>query len=302
MERLTIIGAGPAGLTAGVYAARKNLGPLMINDFITYGGQLLDNPEIENYPGLEKVSGYDLSTTIKKQLDNYEHKRETDKIKNVYREKDILLLESFSGNKYETKSLIIATGTVPREIGLPKEKDLVGSGISYCTTCDGPLFMDKVVAVLGNNSWAFKAALEMADIAKDVLYFNYGKQMGKEDLSRAKQANIRIYDNAKVTALIGEERLEKISIRSGSDDSEIEVDGMFVELGKEPNTDMVKDLVKLNQRKEIIVDKKASTDTDGVFAAGDCTNSPHKQIITAASQGAIAALSAYEYVKGQEGK
>ncbi|MFH1392541.1 MAG: FAD-dependent oxidoreductase, partial [bacterium] len=278
MKDLIIIGAGPAGLSAGIYAQRFNLDFLIIGKIP--GGTALEAWQIENYPGFKSISGLELMRKFQEQLGQKIIQENIEKITKdfeVYTNK----------NKYQSKTLILAMGTKTRKLGLPSEEKFLGRGISYCVTCDGPLFKNKIVAVVGGGNAALTGALELADIAKKVYLIHRRDEFRADPIWQEKvkqNPKIKIIFNAQVVKIKGkqvgvqnfEPLLEQIVL---DNNQELKVDGLFIEIGTTPNIALCKDLNIKTENDFIITDKNQATNIAGVFAAGDITNNPLKQII-----------------------
>jgi alkyl hydroperoxide reductase subunit F len=294
-----IIGAGPAGLTAAVYCSRKMLKTAIVSENI--GGQALESWAIENYMGYRMVSGAELMQKFEEQVRNEQNIHlDLDRVQSLVREGDAFVAQTAGKKTYIARSVILAQGKRPRKLGVAGEDRYLGRGLSVCSTCDGPLFRDKVVAVIGGGNSALQTAIEMSRIAREVHLVV--RSTIKADPAYVKQyeekKNITTYLNHTVSALHGNGMLTGITIRDGRSGKEttIALDGVFAEVGWVPNTDFLGDLVPLNDQKEVIVDINCTTGTPGIFAAGDVTNIRTKQIITAAGEGAKAALEAYAYL------
>jgi len=286
MKNLIIIGAGPAGLTAAIYAKRYNLDFLIIGQ--TPGGTAIEAYQVKNYPGFKSISGLDLMQKFQEQLGCKIIQENIEKIT-----KDFLVYTS--KNQYKTKSLILAMGSKNRKLGLENEEKFLGRGISYCVTCDGPLFKDKITAVVGGGNAALTGALELADIAKKVYLIHRRDEFRADPIWQGKvkkNKKIEIILKSQVIQIKGDKVLEKIILDSNQ---ELGVSGLFIEIGTTPSSGLAQDLAIALENDFIIVDKNQATNIPGVFAAGDITNNPLKQIISACGQGAVAAFSAFQY-------
>ena len=299
---LIIIGGGPAGMTAGIYAARQKLNTLLIaKDF---GGQMAKKAVgIENYPGFEEISGLELIQRMEKQLRELKIDIERDEVKNVKKEGKRFIVTAKSKNKFESKAVIVASGADPRPLEVPGEKEFLGKGVSYCTTCDGPLFENKKVAVIGGGNSAFEAAIFLSKIAKMVSILEYEEKI-KADVENQemlrKTGKDQIITSANIKEIKGNKFVESILYQDRKTGKKfvLPVDGIFVEIGYQPATSFVKGLVDFNERDEIKVDFETfQTKTPGLFAAGDCNIGKYKQIVTAAGEGAKAAMAVYDYLK-----
>jgi alkyl hydroperoxide reductase subunit F len=295
-----IVGAGPAGLTAGVYCARKMLNTLIISENI--GGQALESWAIENYMGYRMITGEDLMKKFEEQVRTLNIRLELDRVVSVAREEDLFTVALASGNTLRARSLILTQGNRPRKLGVPDEDKFLGRGLSICSTCDGPLYRGKRVAVVGGGNSALQTAVEMSEIATSVdMIVRSTIRADPVYLEKLNQKkNITVHKNAHITTLHGEKFLSAVTIKGESgDEQKIDLDGVFIEIGWLPNTEMVEGLVELNGIKEVIVDINGQTNVPGIFAAGDVTNVKSKQIIIAAGDGAKAALGAFEYLMQQ---
>jgi thioredoxin-disulfide reductase len=295
-----IIGAGPTGLTAAIYASRRMMKTLIISKNI--GGQIIWASEVENYPGFKSIEGPKLAMAMHEQAKNFGVETKVEEIIEIIKKVDSGFIVATNKEKYEAKTIIIAMGLMPKMLELPNEKEFTGKGISYCANCDGQFFKGKTVAVVGGGNAALDAAEVMSKIAKQV-YLVYHKSQFKafEMMVEAvkKLPNVEIMLNNRVVGLIGENKLEKLSIQSCGDLTfrELPVDGLFIEIGHKPKTDVLADLVKRNERGEVIIDSDYQTSQPGIFAAGDVTPGEFKQIIIGCGQGASAALAAYKYLQ-----
>ncbi|MDI6719128.1 MAG: FAD-dependent oxidoreductase [Methanomicrobiales archaeon] len=293
-----ILGAGPAGLTAAVYAARKMIRTVVIAENI--GGQALESWTIENYMGYRIVSGEDLMKKFEEQARQLHIHIELDRVIALNEENGLFAAATASGQTFRARSVIVATGSKPRWLGLEGERGFAGHGLSVCATCDGPLFQGKDVAVVGGGNSALTTALEMADIARSV-HLIVRNSIRADEVYRealAQKSNVAVHLDAEVSKLKGERFLSGITIRDRSSGKErdLDVEGLFIEIGHEPNTEFLGGLVELNGNNEIVIDANNRTSAAGIFAAGDVTNIQYKQIIIAAGEGAKAALSAHAYL------
>ncbi|MCK8518394.1 FAD-dependent oxidoreductase [Methanoculleus sp. 7T] len=292
-----IVGAGPAGLTAAVYCARKLMKTVVVSESV--GGQAAWSWAIENYMGFRMITGEDLIRKFEDQARGFEVGLELDRVREVRKEGDIFLVSTVSGSTYRARTVILAPGKQPQTLGIPGEDRLIGRGISVCSTCDGPLFRDKPVAVVGGGNAALQTAIEMAKIASSVaLIVRSVLRCDEIYISRAKEAGVQVFLHSDVTELHGDRALTGITVRDRETGEEtvLDVEGLFLAIGLVPNTEFLGDLVALNERGEILIDENNHTNVEGVFAAGDATCIKGKQIIIAAGEGAKAALSAHEYL------
>jgi alkyl hydroperoxide reductase subunit F len=295
---VVILGAGPAGLTAAVYTARKLLKTLVISENI--GGQALESWAIENYMGYRMVTGEDLMKRFEEQARELHIQLELDGVVGISRDGSSFTVRTTTDRSFGARSVIITTGKHPRMLGLMGEERFIGRGLSICATCDGPLFRGKNVAVVGGGNSALQTAIEMSKIAKTVHLVVRSRVRADQvyrDVCRTKE-NIVTHLNVEVSRLHGEQFLTGLGLRHRDTGKEarIDVDGVFLEIGWLPNTEFLEGFVPLNPDKEVVVDENCRTGVPGVFAAGDVTSVKGKQIIIAAGEGAKAALEAYEYL------
>jgi len=296
---ILIVGAGPAGLTAGVYCARKLLKTVIISE--TIGGQAIESWAIENYMGYRMVSGDDLMRKFEEQVREQKDIRlELDKVLTLDRTGNEFLANTATGAAFRARTVILAQGKHPRTLGIEGEDRYWGRGLSVCSTCDGPLFKDKVVAIVGGGNSALQTAIEMSGIAKEVHLIVRSRIKADESCIKRyeEKKNITTYLNSIVSKLKGNSMLTGITLkdRDSGKETDITIDGIFLEIGWIPNTDFLEGFVEMNAEKEVIIDINCHTSVPGIYAAGDVTTIKTKQIITAAGEGAKAALSAYEYL------
>jgi alkyl hydroperoxide reductase subunit F len=292
-----IIGAGPAGLTAGVYCARKFLKTIIISENI--GGQALASWSIENYMGYRMVTGEDLMKKFEEQVQTLDIRLELDRVLGLSAEDGLFRIKTVSGTILKAKSLIFTQGKKPRKLGVANEEQYLGRGLSICATCDGPLYRGKKIAVVGGGNSALQTAVEMSNIAESVHLIV--RRTVRADPVYVKmletKKNITVHTNSEITALQGDKNLSGITVKNDKGQEQtLVVDGVFIEIGWLPNTDFIDGFVQLNEQKEIVVDLNCHTSREGVFAAGDVTSVKSKQIIIASGDGAKAALEAHEYV------
>lgn len=295
---LLIIGAGPAGLNAGIYAKRKGLDVGIIGKVT--GGQVRDTSSVENYMGFNYMTGEDLVNRFLEHVKILELPILEEYIVNVDFINPIKKINTESGKVYLAKTIIIATGSKTRKLGVAGEEEFRGRGVAYCAICDGPLFKNKKVAIAGGGNSAVEAAIDMSKIASEVVIVHRGQLKADQVIiDKAKDIeNIRFMLNMQITEIVGEKVMTGLKLKNKLDEKELflEVDGVFVEIGYDPNTDLFKDRLKLNQKNEIEIDFKNRTNIEGVFAAGDVTSVPYKQIIISVGEGAKAALSVNDFI------
>ena len=292
-----IVGAGPAGLTAGVYCARKLLKTLIVSENI--GGQALESWAIENYMGYRMVTGEELMKKFEEQVRTLNIRLELDRVTGITKEANLFIVKTGSGSEVKAKTLILTQGNHPKKLGVANEEQYLGRGLSICATCDGPLYKGKKVAVVGGGNSALQTAIEMSGLAASVdLIVRSTIRADPVSVEKLKtKKNITVHLNTQVTGIEGGRFLSAVTVKDESGkEQRLELDGVFIEIGWLPNTDMVKDLVDLNGKKEIVVDCNGRTSVPGIFAAGDVTSVRSKQIIIAAGDGAKAALEAFEYL------
>ncbi|MFH1665672.1 MAG: FAD-dependent oxidoreductase [Candidatus Omnitrophota bacterium] len=296
-----IAGAGPAGITASIYAVRKGLSTLVLTGDI--GGQTGWTGDIENYIGYQFISGAELVMKFEEHMKKYNvDVREKEKVVKVKRENGVIYVDTADG-RYQARTVIIASGKKSKELGVPGEKEFRARGIAYCATCDAPLFAGKNVAVVGGGNSALEAALQLFRIAKKVYVINIAPELGGDAVMRDKivrEKNVTVMNDSRVTAILGDRFVNEIGVESGGEAKSIPIEGVFVEIGLIPNTEFESDIEK-NESGEIKVNCYNETSVGGIFAAGDVTNVPEKQIIIAAGEGAKATLSAYRYLAKRVG-
>ncbi len=296
MLDLIIIGAGPAGITAAVYAARKKINLLVITKDI--GGQTAWSGDIENYTGYQFVSGPELVSKFEEHLRQYNITlKENEEVLKLRKKGNIVYLKTDKG-EYETKTVIIASGKRSRELGVPGEKEFKNKGLTYCATCDGPLFSGKDVAVIGGGNSALDAVLQLMNIAKKVYIINITPGVTGDPVMQEKvkeSSKVVILNNSQVLLVSGNKMVNAIKVKTLKEEKEILVEGIFVEIGLLPNSGFVNGIEK-NKQGEIKVDSYNHTNISGVFAAGDVTDVPEKQIIIAAGEGAKATLGVFRYL------
>jgi thioredoxin reductase (NADPH) len=299
---LVIIGGGPAGLTAGIYASRARLNVLLVEK-VAPGGQVLVSDWIENYPGFpEGTSGYDLVNKMVEQAKQFGLTIESGQVLSLDPSETIKKVE-LNDKTITTLSIIIATGASPRKLGVPGEDMFIGKGVSFCATCDGPFFKDSVVAAVGGGDTAVQESIYLTKFAKKVYLIHR-----RDELRATKILQERVMANDKIEVLWdsvltgiggGLTNVEKVNVKNlkTDEEKEIPVSGCFIWVGTFPNTSFLKDSVKVDKYGFIIVNQSMETSAPGVFAAGDVRNTPLRQIVTAVGDGAIAAVSAEHYIE-----
>ena len=295
MYDIIIIGGGPAGLTAALYACRANKKVLVIEKD-SFGGQITQSPKVENIPGFTEVTGNEFAEKLVEQVLAQEADVECAEVLEIVDgEYKRVLTDS---GEYTAKAVIIATGAKHRLLGLENEENLIGEGISFCAVCDGAFYEGKTVAVIGGGNSALQEAILLSDLAKKVYVIqNLDFFTGEEKLVEVLKSkeNVEIILGTVVEKLIGETELKGVELNSNGEISELDIDGMFVAIGLVPQNDVFKSIVELDERGYIVSGENCLTSTDGIFVAGDCRTKRIRQVITAAGDGAISALAACDY-------
>ncbi len=303
-----IVGGGAAGLTAALYAARRAMKTLVISQDV--GGQAATTTEIENYPGTGLVTGPELMNNFKEQAEKFGAVFKIGEVLSITESKDDKNLPVFTvvtnTDSWQAYSVILAYGLAHRHLGVPGEKELGGRGVSYCATCDAPLYKNKITAVVGGGNSAVDAALLLAKLCPKVYLIHRSRDFRAEAVlvEQLKQDNIELVLDSEVKAIVGQDKVEKIVLKStdqNQDDRSIEVQGVFVEVGFVVNSKLIEGLVDLDERRQIKINLDGETSRPGVLAAGDITNISYKQIVISAGWGATAALKAYEYLQKVRG-
>ncbi len=293
------IGGGPAAYNAALYAKRKGLKTLVVAK--KPGGQLLNTSSVDNYLGFMELSGEELSEHFIKHIQSIDIKEVNDQvIENIQKVGDLFELTMENGDVLTTKTVLVATGSNPRKLGVKGEDAFANAGVAYCAICDAPLFKGKDVIIAGGGNSAVEAAIDVAKIAKHVTIVHRSQFRADQVLidKMMIQANITIHLESQILEIYGDTKMRGIKAldKKTNEEFSIEADGIFIEIGNIPSSGLVKDLVELNTNQEIIVTHKQETSLPGLYAAGDVTNTPYKQIIVATAEGAKAALAANEYI------
>lgn len=299
---LMIIGAGPAGLAASLYASRYKLEHMIFG--VTLGGQIAEIKDIENWPGETSISGSKLIAKFTEQVESYGVKITPESVAGIVRKEDGVFEVDTGKKKYMAKSIIMSMGAEYRRINIPGEKELTGKGVSYCATCDGFFFRNKTVAIIGGGNSAAVAALEMADIA-DKVYMIFRKSECTAEPFWVDKINsnpkIECVKETNIIEIKGEQKVERVVLDNPyNDKTYLEVDGVFVEIGSDPGIGLARKIgVEIDEQNYIKVSGDQGTNIPGLFAAGDITTGSNKfrQVLTAASEGSVAAASAYKFVK-----
>lgn len=296
MYDIIIIGSGIAGLTSAIYAL-NNKRKVLILESQTYGGQIINSNIINNYPGFLEISGFDLMTNIYNQVKNLGGVIKYEEVLEITKNKKVIT----KNETYEAKSIIISTGLVPRKLNLENEDKFIGKGISYCATCDGSFYKDKDVMVVGGGNTAIEDVIYLSNICKKV-YLVYRRKELRKDVNLTEKvkelSNVEIIYNSNIEKLNGDESLKSVDIINKDTEkiTNIIIDGLFVAIGKIPSGNIFKDLLNVTENGYIITDEDCHTNIDGIYAAGDIRKKRLRQLVTAASDGAIAAIEAIKYI------
>jgi len=294
-----IIGAGPAGITASIYAARKSMNILVLSHDL--GGQTNWTATVENYTGFQLIKGIDLVEKFKAHLKQFNAGvKDNETVLSAWKTGETFKVKTDKG-EYEAKTLVIASGRVHRKLGIKGEDEFIGKGVAYCATCDVPLFSGAVVAVIGGGNSALDASLQLEKIAKQVYVIDETAGFKADPILVEKllgSPRVKVFRGDKVVEIMGDKFVNGIRLEQNGKIEELEVEGVFVEIGSAPSSGFIKDIAK-NVSGEIYVNCRCETSVPGIFAAGDVTDIPAKQIIVACGEGAKAALSAYSYVNNK---
>ena len=297
MYDVIIIGAGAAGITAAIYAARANLKFEIIAKDV--GGLTVWSSDIENYTGFHHLSGLELVEKFKEHMKDYNIKIKEEAVLSVSKKGQGYLVKT-SNKEFETKTIVVASGSSPRKLEVKGAKEYEGKGLFYCATCDGPLMAGNDVVVIGGGDAALDAANTMIQHATKIYIININKELtGKDKVlvdKVTKSEKVEVINNAETLEVLGDQFVSGLKYKQGSDEKVLNVKGIFVEIGHVRNTEFIKKLVELNNKNEIIVDKTGKTSAEGIYAAGDITDLPGKQSIIAAGDGSRALLSAFGYI------
>ena len=300
MYDIIVIGAGPAGLTAAIYACRASKKTLVL-EATPYGGQIITTLDIENYPGEEHISGVDFAKKLYTQAKNLGAEFEFEKVVEIVDNGETKLVKT-EDDEYEAKAVIIATGTETRKLGIENEAKLTGRGVSYCATCDGAFYKNKTVAVAGGGSSALYEASYLANLVKKLYLIHRRNEFRGEDAlvkELQEKENVEFIMNSNVDKIIGDDKVEKIVIKDNDGNTrELEIDGLFVAIGRTPSNQNFENVVDLDESGYIESGEDCKTKTAGVFVAGDNRKKTTRQIVTATADGAIAASAAIKYING----
>ena len=295
-----IIGAGPAGLTAGIYLARSKIKTLILSDGMP-GGQMILTHEIANYPGIESISGYQLASIMKKQALNFGCEIKTNvSISSLELNGEIKKITLKDNTQYTSNVVILAPGGKPRTLQIPGEEKFKGRGVSFCATCDGDFFTDKEIVVVGGGNSALEEAIALTKYVRKITIvhqFDYFQAFSHIIEEAYRNPKINFILNSTLSEIYGDDTVKGVKIKNLKDNSTVDykTDGVFIFIGYTPNTEFLKNIVKVNENNEIVVNKNMETNIKGVFAAGDCIEKRFRQITTAIGDATIAALAATEY-------
>lgn len=298
MFDIIIIGAGIAGLTSAIYSARAGKKVLVL-DKLNYGGQIINSPKIENYPGYIDISGFELATNLFNQVKALNVEVKFEEVIRITSDKEVLT----NKNRYNTKAIIIATGLNSKKLNLENEEKYIGRGLSYCAICDGNFFKDKEVAVVGGGNVALEDALYLSNLCKIVHLIHRRNEFKADNIHISKirkKDNIIIHYNTLVNKVIGKNSVEAIELKENNKTELLNVDGLFIAIGREPNNKLFSDLVDVDDEGYIISNDDCRTSNPFIFVAGDCKTKKVRQLVTAANDGAIAAISAVNYLEGEK--
>lgn len=300
---LIIVGAGPCGLSASIYAGRSNLKTLLIEEFAC-GGQILNTYEIKNYPGFDNISGPELAQKMENQAKTLGVEIEYDKVIDFDFSGEIKQIKT-QKSIYHTKTIILALGASPRKLGLDREMEFTGKGVSYCAICDGGFFKNKSVAIVGGGNSAMEDAPYLTNLASKTYLINRSEKFRAihslvETMQNLRaQGKLTLLENSVVTKLNGDQKLESIDVKNvlTGEVQNLQVDGLFIEIGRVPNTELLRGKVELDEYGYIVTDQNLMSSVPGVFAGGDVRQKSLRQILTAGSDGAICATNAQNFIQ-----
>lgn len=307
---IIIVGGGPAGLTAGIYASRARLKTLLIENYSIPSQAVITN-DIENYPGFpDGVNGFELIERMKKQAENFGLQFSAGDVKRIDRSMNLWQVEArgntSGNNKYNCQSIIIATGSRHKELGVAGEARFRGQGVSYCATCDGAFFRDKDIIVVGGGDAAVEEALFLTRFGRKVTLIHRRDRLRATQILQERalvDEKIEFILDSQIIEILGDKNVEAVKVKNirTNEESRILCDGVFIFIGLIPNTDFLKGVLELDKSGYVITDNDMKTSTEGIFTAGDCRKTQLRQIITACSDGAMAAFSAQQYIEGLKG-
>lgn len=296
MQELAIIGSGPAGMTAAIYAVRRQMDFVLLTKEI--GGRMGLAADIHNYPGYHHTTGRELTDKFQRQIIELQIEPKFEEVVKIEKANNGFKIKTDKG-EHEAKTVIVASGARHGKLNIPGEKEYANRGVSYCATCDAPLFFNKDVAVVGSGNPGLNAVLMLTRIANKIYLIERGPLLRGDEVMRDNiqgSEKVTVLTNTRVKEILGEKFATGMKVERNGNEETLNVQGIFIETAYAPNSEFVAKFVELNERHEIIVDANCRTNIAGIFAAGDVTNSRQKQIVVAAGGGAIAVLSAYEYL------
>jgi thioredoxin reductase (NADPH) len=292
---LIVLGGGPTAIGCAIYAARFAMDVLVIGK--VFGGLIATTHLGENYPGITSTSGQGIMEMFKEHMNSLSIPYISDEVRSVEQVNGHFILHSFFQN-FKTKSVVFATGSERKKLGIPGEEEFTGRGVSYCATCDGPFYKDKIVCVIGGSDSAAKEALFLSQNVRKVYIIYRGEEIRAEPINKKRveeNKKIEIIYKTNITEIKGENTVKSVIFDNGK---EFEIDGVFIEVGSNPNSDLARHIgININHKGEIIINRKSETNLPGIFAAGDVADAPFKQAITGVAEGVVAAYSAFDYVK-----
>ncbi len=297
---MIIIGSGPAGMTAGIYAKRAGLSVLVIEGNFVWGGQIVNTYEVDNYPGLPGISGIDLAEKMLDHMKSFDIEIVRGKVLGLSLEDNLKIVRTKKA-EYRAKTVVIAAGAKHRKLDVPGEEELAGMGVSYCATCDGAFYKDKIVAVVGGGDVAVEDALLLSDLCKKVYVIHRREQLRAASILQKhllKKGNVEFLWNSEVIEICGEEEVESVLVKNNQTEicQDIQVDGIFIAVGTVPDTSFVNQILTLDDGGYIVAGEDGKTSVPGIYAAGDIRTKQLRQIITAAADGANCVCSAEKYL------
>lgn len=297
MHEVIIVGGGIAGCTAAIYASRKRMRFLLITK--KFGGQFLESGEILNYPGIVKTGGAEFSSIFEKQLEFNDIKPNTGETVETVEKAETGFKVISDKDSYETRTVIIATGSKPSKLDVPGEAQYANKGVTYCSICDGPLFSGKDIAIIGGGNSALEGVDFTKDIARKIYLINIGKEFNAHEYLIEKVTsykNVEVINEARTTQILGDRFVTGLIYEKNGQKSRLDVGGIIVEIGRQPATDFLKGFLELDEHKHITIDCQGKASVEGVFAAGDCASGHEYQYTIAAGQGCMALLKAARYI------
>jgi NADH-dependent peroxiredoxin subunit F len=297
---LLIVGGGLAGIAAAIYAARKEMKFAIISP--EFGGEIANTTYVENYPGFASIDGKELAQKYVDHMKSFENLEIIeDAVTEVKKDGNLFWVTTYGGS-FKSKTVIWATGSKYKSLNVPGEEELKSRGVTYCSTCDGPLFKNKTVVVVGAGNSGLTSAIYMKDIAKHVYLLNKNPAIKGDPVlvDRLKDPKVTIINNSKTKKIVGEKKVESITIDNNGKEESIQVDGVIVNVGYLPITEPIKGMIEVDSFGYLSTDNKQMTKIPGFFAAGDVVNNPYKQLVVSASDGCVAALGAYDYLISQK--